>query len=367
MTGRMKRHLLQSIAFLAGGIFVLLLPSLVAHFPEAAENYARNIFPILSFPLVFLTSLLPFSLTEVFLYLLITAAPVLLVLFFVRLFRGKKRFAFCLSVACALMAVFLVCALLYTFMHGMNYSRYPMSELLFPEKRERSLEDLAEVTGWLARMSSETRDSQRENEHGVMILSSSLAEALSDGNEALDLAAADFPVLSGNHADGKGVWISPYWSYTGITGMYMPFLGEANVNTDVPALNLPLTICHELAHVRGAAREQDANLVGFLGCIYSPRVDFRYSGYQFAYRYCASDLYRADPEVFAEVSRGISEAVGRDWADNSAYWKQFEGPVQEVSTKINDSFLQANRQEGVVSYSRVTELIVEYYFQYIKN
>jgi hypothetical protein len=81
------------------------------------------------------------------------------------------------------------------------------------------------------------------------------------------------PELSGPDLNAKPVALSHLWSYTGITEC-IPFFGEANVNVDVPASQLPITICHEISHTRGIAREQDANLAGFLACLNSSRIDF---------------------------------------------------------------------------------------------
>ena len=363
-----KKQVLFLSLFLTIGVVFLFLPSVFSNYPKEAEYYARHIFPVLSKPLVFFASLLPFSLTEILLYILVIGLPVGGVFLLIRFIKSKNKLDFVTRFFFSFSIFFLVLSFAFSSMMGMNYSRYPLSDRLFPEKRERSKEELLEVTMWLAEMTSELRLLQAEDEHGIMTLDSSLSAALVEGSTAMNAAAEVFPILAGNDAKGKSVMISKYWSYTGITGMYMPFLGEANVNTDVPAIGLLHTICHELSHIRGIAREQDANLAGFLACIYSPRVDFQYSGYQFAYVYCASDLYRADEEAYAKVAALISDGVWRDWANRTSYWKQFEGPVQEVSTQVNDTYLQANRQkEGVLSYSMVTELIVEYYFSYVKG
>jgi len=214
---------------------------------------------------------------------------------------------------------------------------------------------------------SQTRDGLNEDVNGCMILSTGLNQALEDGSKAMDSAAVKFPVLSGNDVLAKPVALSSYWSYTGITGMYFPFLGEANVNVDVPDSQLPMIICHEISHTRGIAREQDANLAGFLACISSDRKDFEYSAYQYAFLYCAWDLSIADADAYDKVSAMIPGSVRRDWEQNAAYWKAFEGPVQETSTEINNSYLQANLQEGVKSYDRVTDLIINYYFAYVKG
>ena len=51
-----------------------------------------------------------------------------------------------------------------------------------------------------------------------------------------------------------------------------------------------------------------------------------------------------------------------DFQYNNLYWRQFEGAVAEVSTKINDSYLKANFQnDGVQSYGRMVDLLLADY------
>ena len=256
----------------------------------------------------------------------------------------------------------------FTCMHGINYSRKSLEESFSIPSESRSSEDLEEVTQWLVSMIRQTRADLPEDENGCMMLQTDLSLTFRDANTAMNQAASVYPVLSGSYVTIKPVALSHYWSYTGITGMYTPFFGEANVNIDVPDFVLPLTICHELSHTRGIAREQDANLAGFIACISSDRTDFQYCGYQFAFLYCASDLASVDPDAYQEICEGLPDGIYRDWQQSSDYWAQFEGPTEEISSQANDTYLKANNQtEGVASYALVTNLIVEYYFTYVKG
>ena len=40
-----------------------------------------------------------------------------------------------------------------------------------------------------------------------------------------------------------------------LTGVYSPFTVEANYNSEIPAYNIPHTICHELSHLKGYMRK----------------------------------------------------------------------------------------------------------------
>ena len=355
------------LSFLPGIIF-LFIPSLLVNYRELSESYSRNIFPWLSRPLILLTGIVPVSLTEIFVLSATLTGALWLILLIYKFIRSDHRaeFACRFFVVCGI--VFSTLSLSFVLMHGISYTRVPLEETLALNSTQRSPEELAEATAWLAEMVVRTRAELYEDASGCMVLSTNLEDTLSDGSDAMDAAAQVFPVLSGTHVLAKPVVLSHYWSYTGITGMYFPFFGEANVNVDVPDSQLPMIICHEISHTRGIAREQDANLAGFLACISSDRKDFQYGAYQFAYLYCAADLSYADANAYSEISGLISDKVRSDWTQNASYWAQFEGPVQQTSTEINNSYLQANLQEeGVKSYAGVTDLIVEYYFKYVKG
>lgn len=143
--------------------------------------------------------------------------------------------------------------------------------------------------------------------------------------------------------------------------MYFPFFVEANVNVDVPDSSLPDTILHEIAHTRGFAREDEAGFLAFLTGSLSSEVDFQYAVTLQGFLSLAERLYTYDRPAWEESWAGISAAVRRDLAAESAYWQAFEGPVRQVSEQVNDTYLQANlQQDGVHSYGRKADLILAY-------
>lgn len=154
----------------------------------------------------------------------------------------------------------------------------------------------------------------------------------------------------------------------GITGIYSPFTGEANLNTAPPPVFLPFTMCHEMAHQRGYAREDEANFIAYLVCKNHEDAEFRYSGYLMAFQYAMNKLYTYSPEKFQTLRSQISEGIKRDLVANRNFWHQYQDTVAEkVSTKINDTFLKANRQsDGVHSYGRMVDLLIAEYENAIK-
>lgn len=351
------------LIFLVGVCFIFA-QWIMAQRPDSAEWYAINVFPTLSLPAVFLNSLFPISLTEFTLIAGVMTFPLILAWFIYRAVCSKTKGKFFYRSALIFAIAFSLLSGSFCLMHGINYYRKPLDASLDIMPAQRSPEELSEVMRWLISSISEEQKKLSIDESGCSMLLTDMNQTLADGSAALDLASNRFPVLAGNDALPKPVVLSHYWSYTGIVGMYFPFLGEANINIDVPVYSIPMAICHELAHVRGIAREQDANLAAFIACISSDRPDFRYSGYIFALGYIAGDLANVDIETYYQLMETIPDTVWKDWQSNADYWTQFEGPVEEVSEQVNDNFLKANNQDaGIISYSMVSGQIIEYYFK----
>lgn len=352
----------KRLAFLLPGGLAVLLYAVLPYAPKAAEYmFARGIFRLLTAPLGALTSLLPFSLTEV---LAVAALPGLLCLLLLLIRRLRRTDCPRRVWARAGRAVgwtLSIVLLLYMLLHGLNFYRQPAAELMGLETGELTPETLLTVTKDLARRASEERAALSEDENGCMVFSAPLSDTLRQADDGYRLLEERYPFLWGSVWRAKPVGLSHWWSYTGITGMYFPFLAEANVNIDVPPSELPATAAHELAHTRGFAREDECNFFAYLSCLEHPSADYRYSGTLLAYIYCSNALYDYDQTLWREARSACSEAVLRDLAQRNDYWRQFEGKVQEMSTEANHAFIQAQGdKDGVLSYNRVVRLITAY-------
>lgn len=370
-----RRHFKRTLYFL------WLLPILIAsaarqllvNQPALVEKYHTGlIFKGLSRPISVLTSLVSFSLTE----LLVVGGALFVVLLLVgRLYRlirrlmGKpkvsradslRRFRRILFVFLYVLAT---AYLLFTLLHGLNYERLPVARSFGLAVEPRSTEDLLAATAQLARMASAARTECVEDENGIFRLRDGITGTLNQTSAGYAAASADWPLLAGPALRPKGVLLSHYWSYTGITGVYFPFLVEANVNIDQPEYAIPDTAGHEFAHMRGFAREDEAGFISFLAGLYNPNPDFRYSALANAYVRCANSLYAQSQEAYTQVAaKLVSDGMSRDLAQNSLYWHQFDGPVAEASEEINQFYLEANRQtDGVRSYGRMIDLVLAYF------
>ena len=175
--------------------------------------------------------------------------------------------------------------------------------------------------------------------------------------ENLAACAGDVP------RDEDGCFAAPRGEIAiGFTGFFFPFTGEANLNVDSPAAWLPSTICHELAHLRGVASEQECNFIAILAATRSDDPAYRYSGWLLGYIYLANALYRYAPDRWQAIRETLTESVVADIRANNAYWAQFEGPVSTAWDRVYDSFLKGyGDADGVQSYGTVVDLLLAYY------
>ena len=160
----------------------------------------------------------------------------------------------------------------------------------------------------------------------------------------------------------KPVLASEVMSHMHITGVYSFFTGEANINVNFPAYTIPFTAAHELAHQRGIAREDEANFVAFLVCMESEDPYVRYSGYMNVYEYVANALWSADRELYYKAVARLNEQVKGEMRAYNRFYDQYSGSVAgQVSSTINNSYLQSQGTPGIKSYNMVVDLTVAYF------
>ena len=362
------------IPLLIAVLMFLLLPLM----PEVTEYvFSRGLFKIVTVPVGFITSFFPFSFTEL---LVILALPIvaLIIVLLVRkvkkceekgekkkvLIKAGRRLCGFLSFAC----------LMYMICHGANYYRLPIEKTMELDTSPKDAEFLLEVCKELIAGAKSASETLGQNEDGSTVLPESYANELKRAGNGYEKLIDDYPFLWTSVSKQKIVLLSEPWSYTHITGMYFPFFAECNVNTAQPAYLIPSTAAHESAHSRGIAFENECNFLSFLSCINSDYPDYRYSGYMLAYTYCSNALFAYDPEMCREADSLLDKRMIADLNANNKYIydhsshgtgtvvDQVIETVNEVSESANDTFIKVQGvEDGVLSYDRVTELILAYY------
>lgn len=350
-------------------ILAALMFFVLPHFPAVTEYvFSRGLFKIITVPLGFITSLAPVSLTEWLAILAIPAVMALIVILIVKLVKSGDRRKTLLGAGKFLAGFVSIACFMYMGCHGVNYYRYPMEKLMELDTSQKTPEELYNVCVRLADGAAAARAELEEASGDEFVsdtpykFAESLYTELSRAGSGYEKLIEEYPFLWTSVWRQKPVLLSEPWSYTGITGMYFPFLAECNVNTAQPDFSIPFTAAHESAHSRGIAFENECNFLAFLSCINSEYPEYRYSGYMEAFVYCSNDLYSYDEELWKGTQEHLTRGMFCDYSELNAYIDKHKGKVNEVSSEINDTFIKAQGVfDGALSYDRVTELILAYY------
>lgn len=333
------------------GVFCLTAAALLQIAARTTKGfgswYVSAVYPLLVTTLGRFSGWFPFSLAELLLYLLTGT----LIVGFWRLRRSKGKYLE--AVFCCASVLFLS----YTVCCGINYFSAPFSASLPYSAEPSTGEELSELLFWLTdrvNESCEERDGQEKAD--------SQAELGRLGVEAMELLSESYPVLQGFFPRPKPLWCSGLLSVQQLAGIYVPFTIEANYNQDMTAYNLPHTICHELSHLRGFMREDEANFIGFLACIGSPDAAYRYSGYVSGWIYAGNALAKIDSRTYRACYERLDARVQRDFQENREFWSRYESRISEAAETMNDTYLKANQQkDGVQSYGRAVDLMLAWY------
>ena len=358
---KLKKALIYSGCFSFIGVTVLLLARSFSWF---GEWYASHIFPAFPETIGRLMSVIPFSVFEILVYAL-AACIALYILYFLLILivplwrRHVKKAALRAFCAALLIASFGFMMLILTC--TVNYGRDTFAELTGRELMPHSKENLLTLCELLIKDLDELSEEIKTGDWGTLSLSD--IDVKKEAGVSMRLLGQAEEVLAGYYPNPKPVIASKFMSMINITGVYSAFTVEANYNDHIPDYIIPYTICHELAHLKGFIREDEAGFIAYLACRMSQSAEFRYSGAVNALSY-ALNAYRreATPEEYAALAARVPAQVARDFWMGRAYFRQFQGKIAEIANKANDNYLKANAQkDGVKSYGRMVDLLLAEY------
>jgi len=262
--------------------------------------------------------------------------------------------------------------LLHTLVFGLNYYAGDLADDIRMEKRPYTVEELASAATYYRDMANllavqVPRDGEGNAKFNDFEV---LAVQAADGFDTL-VHGYSYPIFAGNTQPVKKLGWADMYSSMGITGVTMGLTGEAAVNPQIPDVTLPFTMCHEMAHRMSIATERDANFGAFLACQANEDIQYRYSGYFMAYRYCYNALISANTVAASGAAARIaSEASPQLQQDMKNYTLFFSSKRDEKATEfantVNDTYLKTSGDEaGVASYGEVCDLLVNWHYKTI--
>ena len=265
----------------------------------------------------------------------------------------------CLAVACNLF-LFVDC-------WALNHYAPPLVNDLGLKVSQYTTDELVDATAFYLRKAARLAPRVPRN-HDDSLAKQDFYELASIAGASYEDLANTYPVFYGSTLPVKAllVWGEPLL-YTGHTGMFWAPTGESGVPLNSAVADLPYIMCHEAAHRLGLASEQEANFAAFLACEASGDVRFAYSGYYNAFCYCLNALARTDPDrIQALLQEVVDEDLYRevilvldDRTTTREHYQTYEGPVEDVGTAVNNTYLKSfGEDEGVRSYGFVVDYLI---------
>lgn len=323
-------------------------------FNKAVISFLSRIAEILSFSLYDITILL--VMISFSLYLIVTITKV------IKRKDNYKKTILSFFLNCCI--VISVAYFLYVSMWTLNYKRVPFDESIGLKNETYTTSELAELYQYLINETNKLREEVPIDNNNIATTIGDYNSIFERAEKGYNIASEKFETLAGNYGEPTKLLFSEFFNYTGITGVYFPFTGQAGVNINAPLMTVPATTLHEMAHQRGYAREEEANFIAFLVSTMHPDIDFRYSGYILALSHTGNALYKQDPELYKQLNKSMSEEVQKDRIYRRNFWDKYSGKIEKISSKVNDTYLKSNGvSDGEESYGRMVDLLLEFYFQ----
>jgi len=351
------------------GLIIFVVSFLVLMISHMSQNfatwYATYVYPVLPRTLGWFFGLFPFSVFEAVLILLCVTVPVMIIFTVVRLFTVHGRAKLKAGVKIALPCLFNTLAIifmLFVLAAGINYNRQTYADHIGITVRDSSPDELVQLYLLLVERAEVLVTQIETDESGHFALRwDGMHDYASRAMRELD---SMYGALGTYFPRAKAPILSrAALSNFNIGGFFSPWTMEAHYNRDMPGQSIPFVIAHELAHVAGHMREDEANFIAYLASRNSVNVDFQYSAAYVALSYTLTPLRQAvGADRYSELFSLLPEQVRRDFAAARAYWQSFQGPAADFATRVNDTYLRLNQQEdGVRSYGRMVDLLLAYY------
>ena len=346
-------------------VFLLLVCMFIHFFSIDAErvekNYSLTIYPFIATKFRILLGWIPFSVGDLLWLVLIIFLAKQLYLFFVFLLIKKRRIITKETAIQSMYSFLLFTTIFYIFFNvfwGINYNRQGIARQLDLQLTAYSLDELKTINRLLVKKINESKQTLVRNKTAYP----NTQKLFIMTEDAYKNVANKFPFLLYHSRSIKQSMWGWLGNYTGFLGYYNPATGEAQVNTTVPKFSQPFTVCHEVAHQLGYAKEMEANFVGYLAAASSADTVFQYSVYTDLFTYANRTLYFADSSSAFHYRRLLLSAVLDDYKERRKFNQAHTSFVEPIFRSAYGLFLIGNQQpNGILSYDEVTGFIIAYY------
>ncbi len=338
-------------------LFVLFLSIISTRF---AEFYSNTVSHALRYFISYLTGFFNFSLFEIILLF----TPLILFFTIVCIFKRIKYKLFSIvdflkMTGCMVFTLFF----LFVNLFGVCYFRCPIETHLEIERKTLSRKEVYETALFVKeKVELYCNRAEFDRNTGASVNPYDWDEMNNIIDKGYKIISEKYPFISEINAKSKWIILSPLMTYTHLSGIYIPFTSEANVNYNYPDYITSFSMAHEKAHQRGIAGEDEANFVAFLACINSGDDYMMYSAYMNIYDYFLDSLIEKDIEMYKWLVDHTDEIILKEMYSYYVFFKKYsDSSVSKTADAVNDAFIKTmGDEDGTNSYGNVVELFYAY-------
>lgn len=151
------------------------------------------------------------------------------------------------------------------------------------------------------------------------------------------------------------------YSAVGVLGYMGPFMAESQVNLQLLPAQYPFTYAHELSHLLGISSEAEANYWAYYVCTNSPDPQLRYSGYFCLLPYLINNAYAIlSAEDYQSWFSHIDAHIIAEMKAQSQFWRSQQITwVNDLQESFYDWYLRSNQvPSGRANYNQVVQMIM---------
>ncbi len=308
--------------------------------------YSKALYPLIASLFSSVSSLIPFSIWDLF---WLSVIVILVIGFALALFRKLKLRWFLLRLC-------QFSALIYAFFYlawGFNYFRPNLESRIGWESPKgdeavfRSILDSILIHANSSRVAIQNKDYET-------------IDRLIEESYQKNRATLGIHYPNGSRRP-KTMLFSSFFAKSGVSGYFGPFFNEVHLNYYLLPMEYPFVLAHEKAHQFGITNEAEANLAAFMVCTTSPDRRLQYSGYVNLLPYFISDA--SEMPNLKDYIKKIDAPVLLDLRFQRSHWNGLRNKtLDQVQTAANNAYLKTNRiEEGVKNYNQVVGLVISWY------
>lgn len=309
-----------------------------------ADFYGYHIYPYLAKTMHALSSLIPVSLYDLFVTLILI---IILVVIYLLIKRAWNRALF------LFLGLLLSVFLFFQLSWGLNYFKsdfFHRNQISYPQNDSIVFKKFATLF-----IDSLNKNFPYQFHVDTLLVLTEAEKGYQNLSDKFNYINVRGEVFS------KRMIYNKFYSSVGVYGYYGPFFAEVHVNADLKKHQYPAVLTHEIAHLNGITSEAEANLYAYLICSKSIDSTSRFSGYYSIFPYVISNARSFLSEYdYKQLIDQINPRILDLYKNTHSYWDSLYSPqIGKIQNVIYDIYLKNNNiPSGKKNYSEVISMIL---------